>query len=218
MIKNLIFDLGGVVLPLHPEEAYRRFEQMGIKSARERMGVYGQTGIFRETEDGSIDAPTFCHKLAQIAQEESGAFAGEANPAFTFEQAQWGWLGYIDYVDQSRLDHLLELKQHYNVYLLSNTNPFMMAWADSDEFSKDGHPLSYYFHKLYYSYQMKAYKPAPEIFEQMLADAGIEASESLFLDDGPANVAAAQGVGLHALLVEKNEDWWEPLMQVIGKQ
>ena len=54
MIKNLIFDLGGVVLPLNPEQAWTRFESLGIKNTRQQMGVYGQTGIFRQLEDGSI--------------------------------------------------------------------------------------------------------------------------------------------------------------------
>ena len=211
MIRNLLFDFGGVVIPLSPEVAMERFEQLGIKDARQRLGAYGQQGIFRQAEDGSLDAEGFQHALGLMAQEQSGVF-GDAEPVFTFEQCRWAWTGYAKYVDPLRLQHLLELKQSFQVLLLSNTNPFMMDWAESDDFSGDGHPVSYYFHKIYLSYLMKDYKPSATIFKKVLDDAGIRADETLFLDDGERNIEAARCVGLHALLVPEGQDWM-PLLQ-----
>ena len=106
MIKNLIFDLGGVVMTIDPEEGMRRFEQLGIVDAREQMGAYGQTGIFLESENGSISTDEFCTKLAKQAGVAS----------ISYEQAQWGWLGYVKEVPQSRLINLLRLKENYNVF------------------------------------------------------------------------------------------------------
>ena len=59
MIKNIVFDLGGVVIPLTPETAWQRFEQLGIKDTRQQMGLYGQTGIFLQLENGSITTEQF---------------------------------------------------------------------------------------------------------------------------------------------------------------
>lgn len=216
MIKNIIFDLGGVVIPLTPETAWDRFESLGIKDTRQRMGLYGQTGIFLEVENGTIDATTFQRKLARLAQEQSGVF-GDQDPFFSFEQTQWAWKGYVENVDLNRLNNLLRLKQDYNVILLSNTNPFIVAWAETDAFSGDGHPLNHYFHQTFYSCQMKDYKPSTTIFQQMIDKAGIKPEESLFLDDGQKNIDAAQSLGIHGLLVEKNQDWMEPLLQKLNE-
>ena len=217
MIKNLIFDLGGVVIPLNPEQAWSRFESLGIKNTREQMGVYGQTGIFRQLEDGSISEEEFQRALGQQAQEQSNYFS-EAEPCFTYEQCVWAWCGYVDSVILDRLQNLLKLKENYRVLLLSNTNPFLTSWAESDAFSGDGHPIGYYFHQVYYSYSMKDYKPSLSIFRKLLESEGIKAEESLFLDDGPKNVEAAEQVGIRGLVVPKNEDWMPRLMALLEEK
>ena len=217
MIKNLIFDLGGVVIPLNPEQAWTRFESLGIKNTREQMGVYGQTGIFRQLEDGSLSEEEFQRALGQQAQEQSNYF-GEAEPYFSYEQCVWAWCGYVDSVILDRLQNLLKLKENYRVLLLSNTNPFLTSWAESDAFSGDGHPISYYFHQVYYSYRMKDYKPSLSIFRKLLESEGIKAEESLFLDDGPKNVEAAEQVGIRGLVVPKNEDWMPRLMALLEEE
>lgn len=216
-IKNLIFDLGGVVIPLNPEQAWTRFESLGIKNTRQQMGVYGQTGIFRQLEDGSISEEEFQCALGQQAQEQSDYF-GKAEPRFSYEQCVWAWCGYVDSVHLDRLQNLLKLKEKYNVLLLSNTNPFIMSWADSTEFSGDGHPISYYFHQVYCSYHMKDYKPSLTIFQKLLHDARIKAEESVFLDDGPKNVEAAEQLGIRGLLVPKNENWMPRLMALLNEE
>lgn len=207
MIKNLIFDLGGVVMTIDPEEGMRRFEQLGIVDAREQMGAYGQTGIFLESENGSISTEEFCEKLA----EQAGVMS------ITYEQAQWGWLGYVKEVPQNRLNNLLRLKENYNVYLLSNTNPFLMKWAKSTAFSPDGHSIDYYFNKVFCSYELKDYKPAESIFRKVLQAECLNAEECVFIDDGPANVESAKRVGMQGLLVEKDSDWWGKLSEILNE-
>jgi putative hydrolase of the HAD superfamily len=126
-------------------------------------------------------------------------------------------VGYVENVDIHRLNNLLTLKQQYQVILLSNTNPFIVEWAESDNFSGDGHPLDYYFHHTFYSCDMKDYKPAVTIFQKMLQDSGINPQETLFLDDGEKNIRAAESIGIHGLLVEKNQDWMPMLTQRLSE-
>ena len=216
MIRNIVFDLGGVVIPLTPEVAWNRFEALGIKDTRQRMGLYGQTGIFLEVENGSIDAPTFQRKLAEMAQRQSNVFA-DKTPFFSFEQTLWAWKGYVESVDINRLNNLLKLKEHYQVILLSNTNPFIVSWAESDDFSGDGHPLNFYFHQTFYSCNMNDYKPSETIFRKLLDQANIIPNETLFLDDGQKNIDAAEKLGIHGLLVEKNQDWMNPLLDKLNE-
>ena len=218
MIKNIIFDFGGVIVHLDSKEACRRFISLGITDAEQQLSVFGQTGIFREVETGEITAEEFCRKLAAEAKAKGGKFKAEENPAFTFEQAQWAWLGYIKAVPQKNLETLLRLQKDYNLYLLSNLNPFISQWDESEAFSGDGHGLSHYIPERYYSFQLHDYKPAPSIFEKMLSLAGIKAEESVFLDDSPKNIVGCESVGIKGLLVQKDEDWTERLDAFLAKQ
>lgn len=212
MIKNLVFDLGGVVIPLTPEIAFQRFEALGIKQARQMMGLYGQTDIFLQLENGTIDAKEFQYRLAQLAKKQSGEDNVTVDK-FSFKQVQWAWHGYVQNVELKRLNYLLTLRKDYKVFLLSNTNPFVVQLLESYQFSGDGHSIDYYFDKLFYSYKMKDYKPSETIFRKMLCDANIAPEETLFLDDGPKNIATAQKMGIHAILVNENEDWWDKLKE-----
>lgn len=200
MIRNLVFDLGGVIIPIDTERAIKRFETLGDVDARKKMGAYGQTDIYLQVENGTITADEFCKKFSEIT-----------NQPCTFEQAQWAWLGFMNEIPVNRLHKLLELKEKYNMYLLSNTNPFIMSWAETSDFSADKLPLPHYFHKLYCSYRMKDYKPAKSIFLSMLSDAAISANQTLFIDDSSRNTAAAESVGIHSLLVPKDGEWDELL-------
>lgn len=205
MIKTLIFDLGGVVITLDPDEAMRRFEHLGIKDARQQMGVYGQTGIFLQVENGSIGADEFCRQLAM-----------QAGLSYcSYEQAQWAWLGFVKEVPQQRLENLLALKKQYNVLLLSNTNPFIMDWARSEAFSNDGHSIEHYFHRTFCSYELNDYKPSASIFRKVLAEMGLKADECVFVDDGMKNVEASESVGMHGLLVAKDSDWMDDLQKIL---
>lgn len=218
MIKNLIFDLGGVVITLDPNEAYSRFEKLGISDARQQMGVYGQTGIFKAVEDGTIDAHTFCCELAKQAKVKSDLFANDADPCYDYKDAQWAWMGYVKEVPLDRLNNLLALKEEYNVCLLSNTNPFIMNWAESEQFSGDGHSISHYFHELFCSYRLKDYKPSVSIYEKVLQQSGFVAGESIFIDDGPKNVQIAESIGIHGLIVPEDSDWMQPLLKMLKAQ
>ena len=77
----------------------------------------------------------------------------------------------------------------------------------SPEFSPDGKPIDAYFDKLYLSYQMKCVKPDPAIFRKMIADSGMIPSETLFLDDGPANIQVGEQFGFKTYQPVNGEDF-----------
>ena len=59
MIRNIIFDLGGVIITLDPQEAIRRFRELGLHDAVKQLDSYTQTGIFGDLERGNISDETF---------------------------------------------------------------------------------------------------------------------------------------------------------------
>ena len=196
-IKNIAFDFGGVVLALSLEGAIKTFEKIGVKDARQRLDAFHQKGVFEDLEAGRISMEEFRVAMCQLAGKE-----------VSLQDCYEAWHGYVDYVPQQNLDMLLRLRgKGYQVCLLSNTNPFMMMWAESPEFDGQGHPVSYYFDKLYLSYQCGVMKPAPEIFQMMLKGQNALPEETLFIDDSETNVQIARSLGIRTLCPHDNEDW-----------
>ena len=196
MIRNIAFDLGGVVLALSFEQAVRRFEEIGLQDARKHLDAFEQKGIFGDLESGRINEEDFRRELSVMVGRP-----------LTMDECYYAWHGYVDYVPQRNLEAILKLRaQGYQVCLLSNTNPFMMQWAEKD-FDGEGHPISYFFDAMYLSFECKVMKPKREIFEAMLRGQQAKAEETLFVDDGPRNVEMAASMGMHTLCPKNNEDW-----------
>ena len=162
MIKNIIFDFGGVIITLDHAKAVESFKQLGIADAEKRLDPYTQGGIFGDLEIGSITADEFLSKLCDIAGHD-----------ISYEACRQAWLSYHSELPKRNLDILRQLrKEGYRLILLSNTNPFMMSWAESDEFDGEGNPLSSYFDAEYKSFEVKFMKPDPSFFMHILSRRG----------------------------------------------
>ena len=198
MIKNIVFDLGGVLIDLDRDCAVKRFEQIGVEDAEQLIDAYEQKGIFLEVENGMIDSDEFCCKLSEHTGKQ-----------LSLEDIKWAWMGFVVDVPQYKLDYLLELRKSYRIFLLSNTNPIVQSWARSRDFSPAGLPVSDYFDKMYTSYEAGVTKPAPAIFEFMIKDAGLNPEETLFVDDGSQNIAVASGMKFRTHQPANGEDWRE---------
>ena len=196
-IKNIVFDLGGVILTLDKNEAVRRFKSAGLENAEELLDPYHQNGIFLELEEGKLSEQAFYD-----------AVRTEAGKYISNKDIMWGWMGFIVDCPEEKLKMLEDLRARgFRLYLLSNTNPVIMRWAMSSGFSPKGKNLSDYFDKLYLSYQMGCVKPNAEIFQKMIADSGMIPSETLFLDDGKANVEMGNQMGFQTYQPINGEDF-----------
>lgn len=205
VIKNIVFDLGGVIMTLDPAEALRRFKALGLSDAERYLDSYTQSGIFGNLEEGKITAEDFRSKLSSLTGHE-----------LTFDECRHAWLGYRKDVPQRNLDLLKELRaKGYRLILLSNTNPFMMDWALSSEFDGKDSSLNDYFDALYLSYRLGIMKPAPDFFRQVLDNENILPEETLFVDDGPRNVEAAGKLGIITMCPDNGSDWTGELRSLL---
>lgn len=196
-IKNIVFDLGGVILTLERDEAVRRFTSKGLKNAEALLDPYHQKGMFLAFEEGKISM----EKFYDAVRKEAGTFIAD-------EDMDWGWMGFLKELPAYKLQMLEDLrKQGYRLYLLSNTNPIIMKWGLSSAFSGDGKSLADYFDKLYLSYEMGVVKPHARIFEQMIEDSGMIPAETLFIDDGKANVEMGERLGFKTFQPQNGEDF-----------
>ena len=162
MIKTLIFDFGGVIATISRDKAVAAFTRIGLNDADARLDKYHQSGIFQALEEGKLDEIGFRTELGRLCNRE-----------LSFEEVKKAWLGFFVEVPPAILKYLEELKKEYRILILSNTNPYVMSWACSTEFSSEGKPLTHYADRLYLSYQIGYTKPAPEIFRHLIDDSRI---------------------------------------------
>ncbi len=204
-INTIIFDFGGVIVRLSSDEAVRRFRELGLADAQQRLDKYHQSGIFGDLEEGKITAGEFQDQLSRLVGR-----------TLTHQECAYAWQGYAAEVPENVLKALTELRrQGYHLLLLSNTNPFMMEWAMSSRFDGKGHPVNDYFDKLYLSYQLKMMKPDERVFRQLLMDEDLTPGEVVFIDDGPRNVAVASQLGMTTICPVEDDDWTVELKQLL---
>lgn len=205
MIRCILFDLGGVVITIDQDQAVKRFKEIGLKDAEKRLDPYTQSGIFGDLEAGAISAEQFRVELSKLVGRE-----------LTFQECRYAWTGYCKEVPQRNLETLLKLReQGYRIVLLSNTNPYMMDWALSNDFDGDGHSLKYYFDELYMSFQVKLMKPNDLFYRHVLRKEKLFPQECLFVDDGPRNVAAASQMGIQTFCPKNGMDWTKEIYEYL---
>ena len=207
-IKNIIFDLGGVILTLDPMQAVRRFEEIGVRDAAKRLDSYTQHGIFGDLEHGLITAEEFRQSLSELIGRE-----------VSYEECCYAWQGYAKELPERNKHILRKLRSEgYRLILLSNTNPYMMEWVNSPDFDGEGHSVEDYMDACYLSYKLKVMKPDVAFFQKVLEAEQVNPDETLFLDDGPRNVEAAASLGIHTMMPINGEDWSKELYDYLNKE
>lgn len=201
--KNLIFDFGNVLFDLdlpRIEQELRRLSGADFEAAREKLR---RDRIFELYETGGLSTAEFVEALR---------FAG---PIPLSEAAVIGaWNSIFIEMPRRRFELLLQLRQRYQVFLLSNINDLHERWiADYMQREHGIHDFEHrYFDAVYYSHLIRLRKPDREIYEYVLADAEILPEESLFIDDLEVNIEAARQLGIHAEL-KRAEEPLEKMLQ-----
>ena len=86
-----------------------------------------------------------------------------------------------------------KLSKDYKLILLSD---HAEEWV---KYINEIHPFLNLFHKKYFSFQLGEIKREKKAFELLLRENNLKASDCLFIDDSPANIKAAQEVGLKGI-------------------
>jgi putative hydrolase of the HAD superfamily len=204
MMKNIIFDMGGVIVDVHLDRAVEKFKALGVKDAGELIDSSHHKGIFIDFENGNIDTGRFCELLNE--------HVGKTIPPQEIESA---WKSIISPPLEYKMDYIKELRKKYKLYILTNNNPVILNWACSKGFTPSGDSLSDCFDKIYASYKMKCTKPDLKIFRMMIEDAGINPEESLYIDDSEHNLIPARKLGMHVYLAKNGEDWRQDVEELL---
>lgn len=195
-IKNVVFDMGGVLIDLDRDACIRKFNELGFAQADELLNTYRQKGIFKGLEMGTVSPQElYAYITSEVGRQIDPRKIDEALYAFL--------IGIPDY----KLDMLRELRKKYRVFMLSNTNVIMMNYIKETFFTQQGLTIDSYFDRLFLSYEMRMLKPDAKIFKALLYGAGIKAGETLFVDDAEQNIEAALELGFKTYLAAQQEDF-----------
>ena len=195
-IKNIILDLGGVLLNINHQLTIDAFKQLGIKDFQSLYTQANQTDLFNQFEKGEISGADFIIGVKSYLHE-----------AITNKDIIDAWNAMLLDFPKERLDFLMELKSKYNTVLLSNTNTIHLDFFHKQLNEIYGESsLSNYFKELYFSYAMGMRKPDQEIFEALCKKEDFNPKETLFIDDSMQHIEGAKSIGIQAHHLDVKND------------
>lgn len=203
MIRNVVFDFGGVILDLRPDRCIEEFQQIGIPEITQMLGTAHQRGVLDDMEQGKLTLEQFCD-----AMRAASASATPSN-----REIVQAYCSMADGVPFYRLDFVRQLlREGYHVSVLSNTN--LVHWGYCRRyFIEAGYVPEELFEHQWLSCELGLVKPNPEIFRVILEQSGYDPDETLFVDDNPGNCLAAEQFGIHTFCAPVRTDWTNMIRQ-----
>jgi len=193
-IKNIIFDLGGVIINLDTNLTIHEFNKISSIPFEEVYTQAKQSELFNAFDKGQISDFDFFSALRKEIRYEGPEV-----------DLLYAWNAMLLDVPEKRLDLLVEMKQNYNTFLLSNTcEPHITAFENDLYLQHGVKNFNDYFDKVYYSCRVGMRKPDKEIFELVLKQNGLVPEETVFIDDSAQHVKGAGECGINAYLLPKN--------------
>ncbi|RIH63312.1 HAD family phosphatase [Mariniphaga sediminis] len=185
-IKNIVFDLGNVLLNLDFNASIHAFRQLGLSSeVINRQQAYADP-IFYDLEVGRASPAQFRTRVRQILK----------NPGATDQQIDDAWYAMVLDIPAKRVEMVKDLRKKFNVFLFSNTNQIHISRLHKEFRETHGIDFPSIFEKDFYSHEIHERKPDLSSFQKVIQLSGVRPEETLFVDDLEDNIAGAQKTGM----------------------
>ena len=193
-IKNIIFDLGGVIIGLDQQITIRAFQELFQENFDTMEKELHNTGILEKFEIGTISETAFI------------SFFKKYRAHLTTKEITEAWNAMLLDIPIEKIFKIKKLAKKYRVFLLSNTNAIHMDFINHyvlENFNLSS--MEAIFEKAYYSYKLHLRKPNPEIFSAILKDKNLKAEETLFIDDSEEHIISAKQLNLNTYYLKQPE-------------
>ncbi len=209
MLKNLIFDLGDVIIPIDMGAPIRNFATLAGLPEADVTALWKQHNLWHQYETGVVDDEGFRQNVRQLlrqnhlANSSPDSLEPEASDRWADEVIDTAWNTILLELPVERIDRLQALKASgkYRLFLLSNTNAIHIRQVNKMLAALGKPSLETLFERLFLSHEVRVAKPAPAIYQHVLTEAGLVASDTAFFDDNAANIEAAAALGIQAVHV-----------------
>ena len=194
-VKNIIFDLGGVLINLNYQLTRKAFEDLGVQDFDAFYTQHKANPLFENLEVGAIEPEVFYEAL----REATGL-------TLSNDQLETAWNAMLLDFPVERLLWLDQIKNKYNIYLFSNTNAihykaFTSIYAQTAPLIGLNTDFNHFFKTAYYSHTLGQRKPELAAFEAVIQDANLDPAQTLFIDDTISNIKEAQKAGLRTIFL-----------------
>ena len=194
-IKNIIFDLGGVILDIDYHQTVEAFRKLGAPNFDALCSQTRQNDFFDDYEIGKVSSEEFrdyVRKTLNLTVDD-----GE------FDKA---WNAMLLDLPKERFEFIKNLRKKYKIFLYSNTNEIHLKEIFKLCERQHGfNTLNEFFDKQYYSCEFGRRKPHPESFLAILEKNGLKAEETLFVDDSIQHIMGAKEAGLNVIHFTKEK-------------
>ena len=180
MINAIIFDFGDIFINLDKQATHDGLKNLGISHWNEDLDQ-----LNLQYEVGSISAEEF---LSGIQKHSNNASIDDIRAA---------WNSILADFPLYRLEFLQMLSQKYRLFLLSNTDAIHIETFEQKSGASFYSDFYQCFEKVYFSFEIGMRKPNPDVYSLILDQHGLQAKQTLFIDDKKENTDAAAALGLH---------------------
>ena len=190
-LKNIIFDLGGVIVNIAPQRSLSAFSMLSGLTEEELYKRVTSSEVIKHFEKGWLHVDAFRNALRQISEQD-----------IPNKKLDAAWNQMIGDIPPARLTLLNNLGKQYQLFLLSNTNPIHLRKVQEVLYTTAGiKALQHFFTKTYYSFQTGYVKPEIDAFKSILHDNHLLPEETLLVDDTIENIEAASSLKMNVLHV-----------------
>ena len=188
-IKNIIFDLGGVILNIDYNLTIKEFKKLGINNFENIFSQFKQSNFSDKFETGDISEHEFYKEIKKAT-----------NTSFTFNEFKKAWNAMLLDLPKDRIALLKKLSTDYRLFLFSNTNETHYK-KFHENVENDFNEI---FEKTYYSHLFGNRKPTVNSFQKIVQENNLKVKETLFIDDSKQHIIGAEKAGIKALLIDKS--------------
>lgn len=181
MIKNIIFDFGDIFINLDKQAPFREMTKYGFTQMTPELD-----SLLKNYEMGLLKTPTFLSAMQTIF------------PKADQEQLKLAWNAIILDFPEYRMEFIERLKTEnsYRLFLLSNTNDLHIKKVKAVMGREGYNRFQDCFERFYLSHELKMRKPNTEIYDFVLKENGLNAVETIFVDDTKENTDSATTLGI----------------------
>ena len=205
MIKNLVFDLGNVLIEWNSEKILTYFEPEKERRQVLRQAIF-ESGVWHQTDKGELSLKEACEEV--LTQLDASYHSAIKNIFY-----HWYEVVYVYSDLQERIR--LWVAQDYRIYILSTTCEIFYHIEKAGLL-----PIYSLLSGYILSSEVGVIKPEAEIYQKLLKKYNLNPVESVFIDDIQANLDTAAELGFETILSTsetENISAMEDLLAAKGK-